>query len=155
MSKLEKVMGYQNPSVVKRYASENGLSIEEAEIHFEECKKFLYLCSITDRSLSPSKVLDEIWHTFILFTKDYANFCSQYLGSFVHHFPDVEQTPKSKQTNRDAFLYARTLAETTFGSVYEPVWRITSNKVLTGDCSDSPNCGGCSDLGGNYHGCKD
>jgi hypothetical protein len=29
-----------------------------------------------------------MWHTFLLFTKDYLNFCNNYLdGEFFHHVP--------------------------------------------------------------------
>lgn len=158
MKKIELALGYKNPNVIKKHASELGISLKEAEIHFEECKKFLYLCSITDNPLSPSKGIDAIWHTFILFTKDYNNFCLNYLGRFVHHTPDVERTEQTRMQNKTHFEYARTLAETTFGSenLYSPFWyKNTKEVALAGTCDTSANCGGCTDLSGNCHGCKE
>lgn len=38
--------------------------------------------------LSPSKLVDIGWHTFILFTVDYAAFCDRVAGRFIHHVPD-------------------------------------------------------------------
>jgi hypothetical protein len=32
-------------------------------------------------------VIDMMWHTFLLFTRDYARFCRTYFGFFVHHQP--------------------------------------------------------------------
>lgn len=35
--------------------------------------------------------IDNMWHTFLLFTKDYHEFCSNYLGGvFFHHEPIVD-----------------------------------------------------------------
>jgi hypothetical protein len=50
-------------------------------------KSFLYDCHRSDVPLSPSERVDEGWHNFILFTKDYADFCQSNFGHFIHHTP--------------------------------------------------------------------
>jgi hypothetical protein len=35
----------------------------------------------------PSQVVDDAWHEFILFTRNYNNFCQRALGRFLHHIP--------------------------------------------------------------------
>ncbi|MBO0880719.1 MAG: hypothetical protein J2P17_10325, partial [Mycobacterium sp.] len=35
------------------------------------------------------------WHTFILYTKDYASFCNRVAGRFIHHEPN--DNPEAKQ----------------------------------------------------------
>jgi hypothetical protein len=35
----------------------------------------------------PSQVADDLWHEFILHTRDYHNFCAQAFGSYLHHTP--------------------------------------------------------------------
>lgn len=47
----------------------------------------------------PSETVDEIWHEFILHTKDYALFCDKHLGKFLHHTPnqDIERKKISEQ----------------------------------------------------------
>jgi hypothetical protein len=35
----------------------------------------------------PSQVVDVAWHEFILFTREYSQFCSKALGHFLHHTP--------------------------------------------------------------------
>jgi hypothetical protein len=35
----------------------------------------------------PSQAVDEAWHEFILFTREYQAFCSGVMGRFVHHVP--------------------------------------------------------------------
>jgi hypothetical protein len=41
------------------------------------------------RVAMPSQVVDELWHEFILFTRDYQDFCRQAFGRFLHHTPAV------------------------------------------------------------------
>lgn len=35
----------------------------------------------------PSQVADDLWHQFILYTRDYDAFCRRAFGSFLHHTP--------------------------------------------------------------------
>lgn len=37
------------------------------------------------------KAIDDLWHVFLLFTKEYQVFCEKYLqGNFFHHQPSIE-----------------------------------------------------------------
>lgn len=38
---------------------------------------------------APCEMADEAWHAHILHTREYAAFCSKYLGGFRHHNPNV------------------------------------------------------------------
>ena len=38
----------------------------------------------------PSQVVDDLWHEFILFTRDYGAFCQRAFGQFLHHTPAVK-----------------------------------------------------------------
>lgn len=37
----------------------------------------------------PSQVADDLWHEFILYTRNYDAFCRQAFGRFLHHTPAV------------------------------------------------------------------
>ena len=37
----------------------------------------------------PSQVADELWHEFILYTRQYERFCHKAFGAFLHHTPAV------------------------------------------------------------------
>lgn len=37
----------------------------------------------------PSQVADDLWHEFILHTRDYHDFCTQAFGSYLHHTPAI------------------------------------------------------------------
>jgi len=38
--------------------------------------------------IGPSDLVDLGWHTFILHTREYADFCARIGGRFIHHVPD-------------------------------------------------------------------
>lgn len=40
----------------------------------------------------PSQVVDDLWHEFILYTRNYATFCNRAFGRFLHHAPAVVLT---------------------------------------------------------------
>ena len=40
----------------------------------------------------PSPVVDDLWHEFLLFTRDYASFCDAAFGRFLHHTPTEAMT---------------------------------------------------------------
>jgi hypothetical protein len=56
----------------------------------------------------------KLWHAFIVFTKEYARFCSEAVGFFVHHVP---RTKREGLDGSPYETYARTLAayERVFG----------------------------------------
>ena len=70
-------------------------SAEEAEALFDEVKRYLVL-SRSDREriyAMHSLRIDDVWHQFILYTKEYAQFCQTYFGGYIHHAPS--NAPKS------------------------------------------------------------
>lgn len=100
---LKEVLEYRNPAVLKLYEqnhSQNKLSAEQA---WPEMLKYLWLTQklLKDQRENPNENLpeecvmlrsmqevDDMWHEFILFTKDYAAFCDRYFGTFLHHLPN-------------------------------------------------------------------
>ncbi len=120
---------YQNPSVVRRVAKENDISEEEAERWFKGALQFLEIASVAGSPISPSLTIDEAWHAFILHTRDYAEYCQEQFGRFIHHQP----TP-AEVSNRDNYLLARTIAEERFGDLDETVWPLKAKEVSA--CSD-------------------
>ncbi|MBY0526250.1 MAG: hypothetical protein K2R98_22850 [Gemmataceae bacterium] len=101
---LADVLTYRHSGVVRRYAKDHDVSLEDAAEVFQETCKWLYLCYRNATDLPEGTVctmtpdiekLDEMWHTFLLFTRDYADFCDRYFGFFLHHVPneDAETRP--------------------------------------------------------------
>jgi hypothetical protein len=49
---------------------------------------FLVRLRVGDRLIGmPSRVVDDLWHEFILDTREYQQFCKAAFGSFFHHVP--------------------------------------------------------------------
>ena len=77
---------YRNRAVADRLVREYGLSEEEAEVLFQDTIKFLALTG-NGMKISPPARIDLGWHNFILHTRDYAAFCQECFGYFIHHEP--------------------------------------------------------------------
>jgi len=57
----------------------------------------------------PSQVVDDLWHEFILYTRNYEVFCREAFGQFMHHTPAVVLVGGKRQSNaglRRCFWYA-------------------------------------------------
>lgn len=73
----------------------------------KEYKKFLYLAVISDFHVTPSKVIDIIWHEHILFTMAYRKFCDEIVEYNLNHHPEL--FPNEEQTARYHAQYLETL----------------------------------------------
>lgn len=72
-----------------------GQTPEEASELIQETKRFLFLVSsvITQPVPVYSTRIDETWHQFILFTREYAEFCQRLTGHYLHHTPAESGEP--------------------------------------------------------------
>lgn len=127
---LADVLAYHHPGVIRRYAKEQQVSREEAEEVFRETLKWLYLCAAGIRedfgcAMTPDIAkLDEMWHTFLMFTQDYAEFCDRYFGFFVHHHPtdDEEDAPLDKAFMEEQLVRQFTLVCDVLGEATLQAW---------------------------------
>jgi hypothetical protein len=73
----------------KFQASHASLTVEQQEQVFSALRDYFYLCHQAGRSMvsMPSQVVDDAWHEFLLFTKEYDEFCNRAFGRFLHHTP--------------------------------------------------------------------
>jgi hypothetical protein len=139
---LETVMAYQHPDVVARFLKSWDIPEAEAQEVFDELKKWLWLCAVSRHDAEPGTLgrplsiinsmilVDEMWHAFILYTKDYSQFCHDHFGYYIHHGPttlaqkeatriEAEADPAAFQAKTEAefeaqfsFVYDRLGAET-------------------------------------------
>jgi hypothetical protein len=111
---LSSLLSYQNDRVISRYIKDYPLAKMSAEDAFNELMKYIWLSMKhkNDKKAYPNdhslnfmctmhhemKDIDNMWHTFLLFTQDYHNFCQEYLdGVFFHHEPQDETDYFSEQ----------------------------------------------------------
>ena len=61
-----------------------------------EYKKYIYLGVISEHTVTPPKIIDQVWHEHLLFSNGYRQFCSEVIHYDFDHYPelfdDVEQT---------------------------------------------------------------
>lgn len=93
--------------IIEGFMERYNVTYDEALDIFIETKKWLWLASkvdITDAPLfidKPLLIIDEMWHNFILHTKQYYNFCVQHFKKFIHHEPTP---PKVKREQHQVLL---------------------------------------------------
>jgi len=149
-----KVLSYTNEPLLKRLSYDLNLTNEEANIAFTELKKFLFICGTNKERLTPSLVIDDIWHQFVLFTKSYIDFCEENFGRVIHHLPDWEFSDESKNKNLKCYIRTCELIGSEFGELNPNFWKnpnlLNAAKCsgddtgTTGCNSNCANCGECS-----------
>lgn len=99
MKKIEEILKYRNDRVIIRFMNSFDIDYEESSDIFREMLKWLYVkgnsieqkkigFEVTELSVVTAMiVVDEMWHSFILHTKDYKDFCTEFFGFFIHHEP--------------------------------------------------------------------
>jgi hypothetical protein len=88
--------------VIYKFRNQYAVSEAQARDIFTETKKWLWFCARLERQqrtlpnglrmrapvIHVNKVIiDEMWHVFILFMRDYQRFCEEYLGGILYHSP--------------------------------------------------------------------
>ncbi|WOE82084.1 hypothetical protein RZO07_12980 [Pseudomonas protegens] len=65
------------------------LNLKDCQLVAQGLRQFFlaYLKSGQRYVSMPSQVVDDLWHEFILHTRDYQAFCNKAFGQFLHHTP--------------------------------------------------------------------
>jgi hypothetical protein len=96
---IAKAEAFDMTKIRQRYMREYRVARGVADMHECELKRYLAICAILDEEIGMRGDIDQFWHTFIFFTRQYLAFC--YLiageGNFIHHAPIVQdETPTSQ-----------------------------------------------------------
>ncbi|MCW3110842.1 MAG: hypothetical protein JWQ09_5348 [Segetibacter sp.] len=73
-----------------------------------EYKKFVYLGVVSDFPVTPSKIIDQVWHEHLLFSKAYRQFCTDVIDYTFDHNPEL--IPMTDQTGNFNLQYLDTVA---------------------------------------------
>lgn len=121
---MEEILNYKNEPVVRRFQKDFPQKADRAQDIFEDLMRFFWGTKIhhNEKTRSPSdkdldfffimdddmREIDHMWHIFLLYTKDYQEFCQKYFGEFLHHQPDLvplfEQKGFEFEQNLERFL---------------------------------------------------
>lgn len=67
------------------------LALKDCQLVAHALRHFFLAYATSGRKFvsMPSQVADDLWHEFILYTKNYESFCRKAFGGFLHHTPAV------------------------------------------------------------------
>ena len=105
---IEKISSYSFKKVREKILKEGWGSEDVVDEAILEFRKFLILFLFKERLFTESSQtlgmisaeVDDVWHTFILFTRDYAHFCADTFEKFVHHSPVTSYNPAPERATR-------------------------------------------------------
>ncbi|MFF3445029.1 glycine-rich domain-containing protein [Streptosporangium sp. NPDC002721] len=83
-----------------RIAVDHPEHTHQADVIMEQALAFLATCAANPGAgLGPSSTVDIGWHTFLMYTREYAAFCQKTAGRFIHHAPDDEPGEPGAENN--------------------------------------------------------
>ncbi|MFZ5594941.1 MAG: glycine-rich domain-containing protein [Pseudomonadota bacterium] len=96
------IENFQFPDAVHERVCEKYPHLGEDHINqvMSSLKTWFLLCGKSSFNMisMPSQVVDTAWHEFILFTRQYEEFCQNATGCFIHHRPaEAMETPTQAQ----------------------------------------------------------
>ncbi|MCK2169091.1 glycine-rich domain-containing protein [Thalassospira xiamenensis] len=84
--------------VIEDYLSNHNVDRKYADRVLGELKKWLILCTLNPvNNYTLVGPVDSLWHTFILHTRRYHEFCDKLAGRYLHHLPDIPQKIKTRE----------------------------------------------------------
>ncbi|MFD3450426.1 hypothetical protein ACFDTO_38260 [Microbacteriaceae bacterium 4G12] len=117
LERLESSLAPTYIEQVKKRVLDNGL-MEEQEFpyYLMELKRFFMLSAILKHTPMYNDKVDEIWHEMLIFTKEYQEFCQNFTGEMIHHYPNIEKRPNPNERAWFDLVYS-ILFETSYESM--------------------------------------
>lgn len=77
------------------------LTSEQVALVFDGLRQYFKITLAAKRRMvaMPSQVVDDLWHEFILHTRNYQNFCSRAFGRYLHHTPAEAMSGANTQSD--------------------------------------------------------
>lgn len=65
------------------------LAPDQVKLVFDGLRQYFRIALMADKRMvaMPSQIVDDLWHEFILYTRNYQSFCSEAFGRQLHHTP--------------------------------------------------------------------
>jgi hypothetical protein len=146
---MPSVLAYRNEDLIERLEKKLKLSHDDASVLFNDLLRFLAMCGLRGdvymaTPLVPPKAIDEAWHHFLLFTEEYATFCEEYFGGFLHHKPSTSRTELRGSKIPETIALAKALfGETSKNWSKNWLYSDPADSGGADDCGGSTNCQVC------------
>ena len=134
-----KALTYTNPEIVHRIAHDNGVSNNEAKAIFQDTLRFLVLCGAWSGALRPTARIDIGWHAFLIFTREYRQYCQEHFGHFIDHVPTPKLTVTDNSSRKESAHNTLAGARALFASDIADAWAHEFG-VNSSDCAPEPSC---------------
>jgi hypothetical protein len=142
-----RIDGYDMSAITQRFADEKKISLELAISYERELKRYFFMCGAYKKHYGMGGKVDDLWHTFIIHTKEYTNFCDLVFGTYLHHVP-ISAPEEEKRSIATMLHYMRFLVD--YFRHYEEIppteiWPLS--RQLFGEVHDlekQPECLACS-----------
>ncbi len=132
--RVRKLMNEDLSPVVNRMSEQEGMDKSIANNIRIEFLRFVAVRQEYSGMLVPSELVDRFWHTFILYTEDYTEFCQRHLGVYMHHRPNDHAKSKNSEMNL-ASARTKKLLTQMFPGHDKSMW------VNSAICTDEGDCG--------------
>ncbi|QIZ35547.1 hypothetical protein [Saccharopolyspora sp. ASAGF58] len=132
-----------------RIANEHQAPIDYAERIMDQALAFLAVSADhLGEPLAPTPAVDIGWHAFILYTREYAEFCNLVAGRFIHHVPnDAPNALPGRGTPVEARARTVKAIQRAGFLVDGELWTDVAAKCSPGDAEDG--CCAASGVDGN------
>ena len=127
-------------------------------------KDYFKICQMAKKDFvsMPSQVVDDLWHEFILFTRQYQRFCKSAFGRYLHHTPAEAMQGQNIASDglKRAWKYACKLENIDPNAparlprlfALDAMYKIENGFYYNKDCKNSNSAGYCaSDIGCSGH----
>ncbi|BAU84117.1 hypothetical protein SLA_3203 [Streptomyces laurentii] len=107
-----------------------------AEAVMDQGLAFLWTMGSTGKGdvMAPSRQVDPAWHTFMLHSQEYAEWCEAHFGRFLHH------APNSKIRSLGLMLDVTELIRQAGFAVDKTLWGTAAECNEPACCGDGPCC---------------
>lgn len=131
--KWEDIKDWVDPDLILYIEKNSKVDKDEALNLLQETKKYLMVARnnyTLDKGFAPSAPVDQVWHSFILFTPIYGHFCKKILKreTTIPHIPNIgrwNQIPADFKPGVDinpSYLNTLIAIEEEIGTIDEKYW---------------------------------
>ena len=109
----------------RRLARDHGWSLGYARAAVEAYRRFCFLAIVSPTPVTPSEVVDEVWHQHLIYSRDYWTlWCGERLQAQLHHDP-TPGGPEAQTIYRRQYAETLALHQRLFGPPSPALWPAT------------------------------
>ncbi|MCO7224307.1 hypothetical protein [Pleionea sp. CnH1-48] len=126
---LKLLLEFKDDDVIDGFCQKYDVTRDDANTIFEDMLRFFWLSEKYNSELlsvidHPILIIDKMWHTFILFTRNYVQFCNTYFGRYIHHAPTtISEKKEHKKKLKKEILQEK-------GQRYELIYEMLGKDIF-------------------------